>query len=64
MLGTPGDFSNGATDFLAMFPTSQNGFRGIMKVLLGENCHSTAGGALTKTPSHTKLGIIFDALVA
>lgn len=64
MLGTSGDFSNGATDFIAMFPTSQNGFRGIMKVLLGDNCHSTAGGALTKTDSHIKLGVIFDALVA
>ena len=65
MLGNFGDFLNGgATDFTTMFPTKQNGFRGIMKVLLGENCHSTAGGALTKTPSHIKLGAIFDALVA
>ena len=71
MLGTSGDFSNGATDFLAMFPTSQNGFRGIMKVLLGGNCHNDAGKldgnnvvVLAKTAAHTKLDAIFTALVA
>ena len=64
MLGNFGDFLGGANDFTTMFPDKQNGFRGIMKVLLGANCHSTAGAALTKTPEHTKLGDIFTALVA
>ena len=72
MLGNFGDFLNGgATDFTTMFPTKQNGFRGIMKVLLGGNCHSDAGkddGAggvvLAKTDPHKKLGDIFTALVA
>ena len=64
MLGNFGDFLGDATDFTTMFPTKQNGFRGIMKVLLGANCHSTAGAALTKTPEHIKLDAIFTALVA
>ena len=64
MLGNFGDFLGGATDFTTMFPTKQNGFRGIMKVLLGANCHSTAGGALAKTDPHTKLDAIFTAVVA
>ena len=74
MLGNFGDFlvssfSNDVTAFLAMFPTSQNGFRGIMKVLLGGNCHLDAGrtdnGAvvLAKTAAHTKLDAIFTAIV-
>ena len=71
MLGNFGDFLNGgATDFTTMFPTKQNGFRGIMKVLLGGNCHSDAGkddGAggviLAKTAAHTKLDAIYNALV-
>ena len=74
MLGNFGDFLNGgATDFTTMFPTKQNGFRGIMKVLLGGNCHSDAGKVdanapggvvLAKTDPHKKLGDIFTALVA
>jgi hypothetical protein len=69
MLGNFGDFLGGATDFTSMFPTKQNGFRGIMKVLLGGNCHLDAGrtdnGAvvLAKTDPHTKLDAIFTAIV-
>ena len=71
MLGNFGDFLGGATDFTTMFPTKQNGFRGIMKVLLGGNCHSDAGKLdansvviLPKTAPHTKLDAIFTAVVA
>jgi len=73
MLGNFGDFLSGsaASDFTTMFPTQQNGFRGIMKVLLGGNCHSDAGKSngeggviLEKNNAHTKLDAIFTALVA
>ncbi len=73
MLGNFGDSLVGATGFTTMFPTKQNGFRGIMKVLLGGNCHSDAGKVdanapggvvLAKTAAHTKLDAIFTALVA
>jgi hypothetical protein len=71
MLGNFGDFLDGANDFTTMFPTSQNGFRGIMKVLLGGNCHNDAGKSdgnsgvvLAKTSDHTKLDAMFTAVVA
>ena len=53
-----------------MFPGTQNGFRGIMKVLIGGNCHIDAGRidngneVLAKTDPHTKLDAIFTAVVA
>ena len=52
-----------------MFPGTQNGFRGIMKVLIGGNCHIDAGRidngneVLAKTDPHKKLDAIFAAIV-